>query len=240
MLRPGLLAVVATVAWASAATAQGDPSAEGARLMAALREASGGPALADAPSGFHATGALVPPSGQAYSYEIWGDFRTLRWVQSTTLGGLTALHGYDGRTAWQEGPDGSVITDTSTEGPAVARFLAYFSVAGYLFQDGFPATFESKGRQELDGARYDVVTVTPADGASIDFWLDAETHLLQRLSGVLADTPFLAVIERYEAVDGVQIPFATRQKLGGLTIEQTVASYELIDVPEERLAPPTP
>lgn len=235
MLRFARLIAAALLA-ASCTTVAHDPAAEGARLMRELRLASGSAAL-DAPSAFHETGAMEA-NGATATYETWGDFHALRYATTRTRAGHSASTGFDGNVAWAAGPDGAVQTDTSAAGLASARLSAYLTIAAYFYPDRFPAHFEYKGRQTADGRSYDVVTATPADSTPVDFWLDTETHRLQRLSGVDGGAPFLGVVERYQVVDGVWVPFAIRQTVGDHVVTLSLTSYQFTTVPAERFAVP--
>lgn len=227
MFKFGLLAI-ALLMFASCITAARDPAEEGARLMSEFRLASGGAAL-DAPSGFHETGAFVG-DGVAGTYETWGDFHALRYATTRMRGGDSASSGFDGVVSWSVGPDGVAHTDSSVQGLASARLSAYLTVAAYLYPDRFPARFEYKGRQTSEGKSYDVVTVTPIESAPMDFWLDSETHRLYRLSGMDGAAPFIGVVERYQVVDGVYVPFVLQQTEGEHVLTLTLTSYEFVDV----------
>src|SRR5262245_15842444 len=93
--------VAALLLGASCTPQQRDPLEEGARLMAELRDASGGAAL-DAQAAFHETGTVVV-GGQTTTYETWGDLRSLRWSGSHTIGGQTTTSGFDGQAVWRIG-----------------------------------------------------------------------------------------------------------------------------------------
>lgn len=204
--------------------------------MAQLRMASGGAAW-DAPVGYHETGVVVA-GGETSTYETWGDYRSLRWASAHTRSGQTSRSGFDGTAAWSAGPDGVVRVDTSPKALAEARLGAYLSNLGYYFPDRFPARFEHTGRRGADGKTYDTVRVTPKESVPIDLWLDAETHRLQRLSGMDGATPFRGVVDRYEVIKGAWVPYAIRQFVGDQEIVQTLTSIEFVEPPAERLARP--
>lgn len=214
------------------------PSAEqqGIRLMAQLKEASGG-ALLDAPRSFRETGAVVRGDVRS-TYETWGDFWTLRSVSRTERGGQSFTRGFDGRVAWSAGPDGNVETDSSPAGLASARLSTYLTNAAYFYPDRFPAEFVYRGRRETEGVAFDVVSVTPEGGGSVDLWLDVRNHRLQRITGIDGGTSFAGVVERYEVFDGAWIPVAITQTIDGQTMAHTVTSYEFTAVPDARFAPP--
>ena len=225
----------ATLALAACATAP-TPQQKGERLMAQMKTASGGSAL-DGPMGFHETGTALR-DGMPVTYQTWGDLHSLHTRSEMTMGGATLTSGFDGKVAWSQGPDGKVQIDTSDEGLAGARLGAYLTVGGYFYPDRFPARFDFAGTRSANGKSYDVVTATPVGAQPVDFWLDHETHLLQRISGMDGATPFEGDVGRYEAVDGAMIGFELHQKQGDHRMDMTLTHYVFEPVPFERFAPP--
>ncbi len=205
--------------------------------MAQSKAASGGAAL-DSPPGFHEVGTFVR-DGASGTYEVWGDLRALRSTASHTLGGNTFTNGFDGRTSWAVGPDGSVRQSDSSEALAEARLGTYLTIGGYFYPERFPARFEYAGRKQADGADYDVVTVTPADAPSIDLWLDAETHRLLRITGTVGTTSFSGVVKRYQIVDGVWIGFSLEQSEGEHQLTNELTSFVFQAVPPAKFSPPS-
>jgi hypothetical protein len=134
---------------------------------------------------------------------------------------------------------GSKRTRSGWAGP---RLGAYVNNQGYLFPERFPATFEFRGRQEADGKAYDVVKVTLEGAASIDMWLDPNTHLLARLVGSNGPSTMVAQILEYQTIDGVKVARRGLQtmKAGPETHTETanIESFRFEPVPPERLGPP--
>lgn len=209
---------------------------EGARLMALMKTASGGAAL-DGPAGFHETGTAVR-DGMPATYETWGDLRSLKSASKQSMGGMTMSSGFDGKVSWSVGPDGARRLDETAEGLMGARLGTYLTIGGYFYSDRFPASFAYSGTQMANGQSYDVVTVTPAGAAPVDLWLDRESHLLKRVSGMDGATPFSGDVTRYEEVDGAMIGYELRQKQGEHTLALTLTTYTFETVPLERFAPP--
>lgn len=224
--------VIAAAACATAPTAE----QEGARLMAQMKAASGGAAL-DSPSGFHETGTALR-DGMPVTYETWGDLRSLRTRSEMTMGGATLTSGFDGKASWSMGPDGQVAIDTSEEGVSSARLGAYLTVGGYFYPDRFPARFVYAGTRSANDKTYDVVTATPGGTQPVDFWLDRDTHLLQRISGMDGATPFEGDVGRYETIDGAMIGFELHQKQGDHRMDMTLTHYVFEPVPAQQFAPP--
>ncbi|HRX74553.1 MAG TPA: hypothetical protein P5341_10655 [Hyphomonas sp.] len=234
MVRPALVGLALLL---GGCAPKHDAADAGLRFMMLMKAASGGSTL-DSLSGFHETGT-VSLGGETRTYETWGDFRALRSVSTTTRGdGASMTNGFDGTVAWQVGPDGAVHRDNRPETLAAARLGAYITVSGYFYPDRFPAAFEYLGRKTADGIAYDVVTVTPEGAGPIDFWLDAENHRLQRLTGQDGDLAFEGVVRRYDVYNGISVPVELTQTIGGETLEHRVLSYDFTEVPAARFSPP--
>jgi hypothetical protein len=65
--------------------------------------------------------------------------------------------------------------------PRTAATDAWINARGWWFPDRHPATIESLGRREADGAAFDVLRCVPAGGQWVELWFDASSHLLARL-----------------------------------------------------------
>lgn len=228
-----VLVLVATVA-ACAITPNAEQ--EGARLMTLMKVASGGAAL-DGPTGFHEIGTALR-DGMPATYETWGDLRSLKSASKQSIGGMTMSSGFDGKVSWSVGPDGAPRLDVSAEGLMSARLGTYLTIGGYFYPDRFPASFVYSGAQMANGQTYDVVTVTPVGSVFVDLWLDRESHLLKRISGMDGATPFSGNVTRYEKVDGAMIGYELQQKQGEHTLALTLTGYKFETVAPERFAPP--
>jgi hypothetical protein len=233
-------AVAALAIAAACATAPADPMVHGARLVAQMREASGGAEL-DALTTYHSSGARVRDGKINGTYDTWGDYRTMAHTIRETFDGVTTMGGYDGKVGWSVGPDGKVRVESNPDKLGWTRLGAYVNTQGYLFPERFPAAFEFRGRREEDGRTYDVVKVT-LEGASVDMWLDAKTHLLARLAGSNGPGAFTAHVLDYKTVDGVKVISRGLQTMtaGGVAHTETaeVETFRFEPVPPERLGPP--
>jgi len=240
MIRRGLIVLVATMICACA-TAPPDPMAQGARLMAQFREASGGARL-DALTTYHSSGKRVRDGRINGTFDAWGDFRTMANTTVETFDGVTATGGYDGKVAWGLGPDGKARINSNPQSLPGARLGAYLNTLGYLFPDRFPATFEYLGQQIADGKTYDVIRATPQGALSVELWLNPKTHLMDRLVGSNGRATFIGQVEGYQAVDGVKVMRRGLQTMeaGAETHTETqdIETFRFEPVPPERLRPP--
>ena len=234
MLKTGLSVLI--MAASASGLAASSPAEDGARLMAQMKVAMGGPAL-DAPAGFHETGTGTR-DGAAMSYETWGDLKSLRSASTHSLGGHSMSGGFDGKVAWSTDPQGVTRIDNSADGLASARLGTYLTIGAYFYPDRFPARFEYRGKKQADGKPFDVVSVTPEGSVPLDLWLDPATHRLQRISGTDGKVTFDGVVQRYQVVDGAWIGFSLVETEGPHRTVLNLASYVFGDIPQERFSPP--
>lgn len=99
----------------------------------------------------------------------------------------------------------------------------------YLARNGWfapasrdPATMTWLGEQRGDGHRFQRVRVTPAGGDPVEAWIDADTHLLARLSrdgddGFTTTTRYTD----YRTVEGLRLPFHERDSNGETSYDST-------------------
>ena len=234
------LAALAMAA-ACATTPNSDPMTRGLQLMVEMKAATGGTNL-DALTTYHASGKRVRDGRINGTFDEWGDMRTTANVTRETFDGVTVSSGYDGNVGWSVGPDGAVDIESDPERLGWTRLGAYVNSQGYLFPERFPATFEFRGREEADGKSYEVVKVTPVGAASVDIWLDPDTHLLARLVASNGPGKLGLLIQDYHTVDGVKVVRHALQTLqtGDQTHTETqdILSYKFESVPADRFSPP--
>lgn len=210
------------------------PDARAEALMAQYRAASGGAAL-DRHDAFHETGTVVR-DGHAGTYEMYGDLHALRNAGVHTLDGKYGGGGFDGAVAWRIGPDGKVTSTTDPAALREARTGAYFTLSAFNWPDRFPARFAYVGPKTYQGRAFQVVRVTPQGGDPADLWLDAKTHLLERIS-IEGAEPDYADILANRTIDGVVIGFKDLQVEKDHNMVQTLATFDFVPLDPARLSP---
>jgi hypothetical protein len=229
--------------FAAAAVATGAASMEAGRsvsdakadaLMAQYRAASGGAAL-DRHDAFHETGTVLR-DGHAGTYEMYGDLHTLRTAGVHTLDGKYSGGGFDGTVAWGIEPDGKVKRFTDPTMLRAERTSAYLTLSAFNWPDRFPARFAYVGPKTYEGRAFEVVRVTPEGADPADLWLDAKTHLLERIS-VDAPEPGYADILENRTIDGVVIGFKSNQVEKDHNMVQTLATFDFVPLDPARLTP---
>lgn len=122
---------------------------------------------------------------------------------------IKALHGYDGKTGWEENQGFS----SPVEGEELVELRNYtLRTNGWelLWAKGVGAIVGFRGKEEMEGKPVFVLEVTPEDGRKITYFLDAETYLIWKIDwktmqqGMVID--FDARFTSYRQVDGIQVP----------------------------------
>jgi erythromycin esterase len=154
--------------------------------------------------------------------------------KSLTIQNLTGFgevrEGYDGKIAWSQDPmtglremSGSELAETAREADihAVIKTRQLYS------------KLELKGKEKIGDRETYVILATPAEGAPVTMYFDAQTGLLARedkdLNTPEGDLHVKATMEDYREVDGVKIAFTTRQEtpMGSIVIKLTEVKHNL-------------
>jgi hypothetical protein len=225
ILRLVLALLVAHAAIASAQSPPRQPAPDPAALLASAKAASGGAAW-DALRTQHSEVKLRAANLEG-TVQRWDDIETGRSVLRFSIGPLTGAAGYDGKTAWtQDGGDEPKI-ETSPAALELAVNAAYRDRLAFWYPDRARAKSEYNERAEASGRKYDVVTITPQGGRPFEFWIDADTKLIERLVEREADVTRTEVYSDRREVQGVRIPFAVRTSRGDPKFDEAVTVQKI-------------
>ena len=234
ILRLSLYAALATlsaghaVAQAPARAAAPVPAAaapDPAAVLAAAKVASGGAAW-DALKTQHSL-VKLRAAGAEGTVERWSDIATGQSMLQFSIGALAGAAGWDGKSSWtQEGTDAPKV-DTSPAGIELAVNAAYRDRLAFWYPERARAKIAWKERTEDEGRKYDVVTITPEGGRPFDFWVDAETKLITRLTEREADVTRTETYSDRREVQGVRIPFHVRSRRGDPKFDEVVVVQRL-------------
>ncbi|MBV8670250.1 MAG: hypothetical protein JO098_00680 [Candidatus Eremiobacteraeota bacterium] len=83
--------------------------------------------------------------------------------------------GFDGKTAWTQGPDGTTTTLTGEKRAEVVSEAAGGNTSE-VFPDRWPTQVTLKPDETHDGKTYVVLAIMPKDGLTHDILLDAHTY----------------------------------------------------------------
>lgn len=122
---------------------------------------------------------------------------------------ITVLHGYDGKSAWEENQG----LTTPIEGEELIELRNYaLRMNGWelLWAREAEAAVALKGREDLDGKSVFVLEVTPKEGRKVTYFLDAETYLIRKIAWSTVqqgmEIDFDLRVTSYHQVDGVRVP----------------------------------
>ncbi len=206
---------------AGAALAQSSARApDPAALLAAAKAASGGNAW-DALKTQRSQVSLRAANLEG-TVERWSDMATGQSVLQFTIGPLTGSAGFDGKATWtQEGTDAAKV-ETSGAAFELAVNAAYRDRLAFWYPDRARAKIAYKERAEDDGRKFDVVAITPEGGRPFEFWINAETKVIERLVEREADVTRTELYSDRRDVQGVKIPFHVRTRRGDPKFDELV------------------
>ena len=181
-----------------------DESFTADQLLARTLAAAGGAAWARVRT-LHFEGR-IQAGGLSGPFDQWIELESGRHAMQLTLGPATIAGGYDGLRAWQRSPNGEVVVQDAEAGRRAAANDAWVNARGWWFPDRHPATIETLGRREADGAAFDVLRCVPQDGQWLELWFDAATHLLARLVQEQLGKPAVRRFEDHREAGGLRLP----------------------------------
>ena len=189
-------------------------------LLSAAKAASGGAAW-DAMRSQHSEVRLAAANLEG-AVERWSDIMSGRSVLRYSIGPLAGVAGFDGKSAWtQEGTDPAKI-DTSAAARELAANAAYRDRLAFWYPDRARAQITFKERAEADTRKFDVVSIVPDGGRLFEFWINAETGLIERLVEREAEVTRTEIYTDRRDVQGVKIPFHVRTTRGDPKFDEIV------------------
>lgn len=176
-----------------------------AEVLAAYKAAAGG-ARWDGVTSLASEGTLKTAGleGTLTQHEVLADGRSVgRYV----LGTLKGASGYDGRQAWEQDPGGEIAVMDAPTAAARAQTDAWMTQRAFWFPARHAATYQGTHRADDAGTDCIVVDATPANGAPIQLWFDAATHLLVRSDSHDGKDELVTRYSDWREVDGLRLPF---------------------------------
>jgi hypothetical protein len=238
-----LLLVAATVAFAGVAHAQPKPAAkpDPVALLAAAKNASGGAAW-DALRTQRSEVKLSVANLEG-SVERWSDIATGRSLMRYRIGPVSGAAGYDGKQVWTQEETEEPKVETDPAALELAANAAYRDRLAFWYPDRARAKIEYKDRAEADGRKFDVITIVPEGGRPFEFWIDADSKLIERLVEREANVTRTEIYSDRREVQGVRIPFHVRTARGDPKLDEVVEVQKLVfnePVTNVAFGPPVP
>ncbi len=222
-----------------ASGARAEPRA--ADVLAQSKTAMGGGAW-DSVHFVH-TRARIETSGLAGSSETLEDAVMGASVSRYDLGPVKGADGYDGKTVWSQDNSGQVAVQGADDARQGAIDDAYRTIHAYWYPERMPAEIVYAGAK-TDGVRgFDVLRITPKGGRPFDLWIDAKTHIIDRIVEKSAIDLRTTTFDDYRSVAGKLVAFASRTTNGEARYD-TVIKVESVTFEDkadaQAFAPPPP
>lgn len=219
-----------------------EPAPDPMSVLGAAKAATGGSAWNDLRTQHSrvtlATGSLSGP------VERWSEFLTGRSYLTYSIGPTAGAAGFDGKAGWTEDAQGDSRIESAQTARELAVNTAYRDRLAFWFPSRYPARITFKAREHRDDADFDVISVVPEGGREFDLWVNADTHLIERLTEREASETRTEYYMDFREVGGVRIPFRVRATRGDPRFDEIVTVDEIdFDAPQTpvsfaRPAPP--
>ncbi len=187
---------------ASMASAPAYAASTAADILAANKAASGGAAWDKAAT--LRTEYDYSGMGMTGKVSSTADLRNGRFVDDANIGPVSQVQGFDGTSAWNKDPSGTVTPQNGS-----GKFLAInesYRDANLWWRKDFGGATVTLAPQKSDGGKtYDVVTFVPNGGGTFDAWFDADTHLLYRVDEKIGSLTNISTYADYVSYSGALI-----------------------------------
>ncbi len=227
-----------------AAYADEPPVTDPMAILGAAKAATGGSAWNDLRT--QHSRVTLSTGGLAGPVERWSEFLTGRSYLTYAIGPSSGAAGFDGTIGWTADASGDSRIESAQAARELAVNTAFRDRLGFWFPSRYPAKITFKDREHRDDADFDVVSVVPEGGREFDLWINADTHLIERLTEQEAEQMRTEYYMDFREVDGVRIPFRVRASRGDPRFDEII-TVDSIDfaAPQKpvsfaRPAPPAP
>lgn len=153
-----------------------------------------------------------------------------RTLELYDLGGTSGGDGYDGHDGWFMDEKGLVSVRESVQTKLETATDSYIARNGW-FQSSTadPATKKYLGEKHEAGHLYEVVRVKPINGTAFDVWIDADSHLLNRVAEP-TDTGHTQTTwySDYRPLAGLMLPYLERTSDGSTQYDTIVRAEKIV------------
>jgi zinc protease len=172
----------------------------------------------------------IPAMGLKASVEAYSKAPN-RQLEIVDLGGYgTSQMGYDGTNAWAQDPQTGLRDIKGVELASLKRKYEFHRELKFKEQY---AKLEVKGKEKVGNGEAYVIEATPAEGSAEKFFFDTQSGLLVRNDseeeGPQGKIPVKTYLEDYKEVDGLKVPFTTRQEtpFGNIVVTLTEIKHNV-------------
>lgn len=183
-----------------------------ASLLAEAKAASGGAAWDRVRT--LKTQGTSRTSGLSGPAEAIDDLEKGRTLDRFELGPMSGAQGHDGKRLWSKDTSGQAREEEGGDARLGAVNDLYRRRLAWWYPERGQARIEVKGTQQAGGRSFQVLTLVPEGGRPFDLWLDASTHLVDRVVEKTALETRTSLYSDYREVEGVKLPFRVRSTNG--------------------------
>jgi len=217
-------AIAACSSWTSAQNAS-TPRPDPVAILDDAKAASGGAAW-NALRTQHSN-VSISAAGVKGTAERWSDIYSGRSLIKYSVGPVSGAAGFDGKVAWSQDAAGQSRTESAGVARELAVNAAYRDKLAFWFPDRAPAQISFMDRVVDDGAAFDVVRILPEGGRPFQFWINADTHLIERLVEREAQETRTEYFMDLRDVEGVKVPFRVRATRGDPRYDEVITVDKL-------------
>lgn len=218
---------------ASQPEAKAEPLPDGAELLAAHVEASGGAQAIAKFETVHMRGTVAVESHNLKgTMELWWQKDGKVYLEQDIEGIGKSRVGYDGETIWLDDP---ITGLRKLEGKEAASYLqSSLMFLGHDWQTYFSAANTIAKHKADDGEVWEIELVSKA-GPNLTVGLDADSKLIRYVKSVqpsmLGDMPIQVRNDRYETVEGYKFSMHKINAVSGLLeLDETITEFQ-VNVP---------
>lgn len=207
-----------------------EPLPEGAELLAAHVEASGGAEQIARFESVHMQGTVeVKSHNLRGSMELWWQKDGKVYLEQNIEGIGKSRFGYDGETIWLDDP---ITGLRKLEGAEAASYLqSSLLFLGHDWRRHFSAA-NTVGKQQFDGGEVWEIELVSKGGPNVTLGLDAESKLIRYVKSIqpsmLGDMPLEVRSDRYEEIEGYKFSMHRINAISKLLeLDETITTFDV-------------
>lgn len=191
-------------------------------VLARSKEAVGGKAWDDVRA-LHMK-VKVSMSGLSGPAETWEDVLTGRYMGSFSLGAFSGAQGFDGKITWERDTSGQVRVSDSGDAREGSANEAFRRTMAWWYPERWPAEISLAGEKTEGDRSFHVLRIHPKGGRPFEMWIDAKTWLTDRVVELTSRETRTGFVSDYRDVNGLKIPFSTRNTNGEEKYDQILVT----------------
>jgi len=149
------------------------------RTFQTVADAAGGVMQWKAATEIKAVGTETD-SGLSGPLRVRTNLRTGAFEEYRNVRAQPTATGFDGQRTWYRDSSGWVHYHDSPDAIAAQVTKRYLSRHGYFWPERYPALFRCLGQRIEKGRAFNVMRIKPDGGQSVDVWINASSHLIDR------------------------------------------------------------